>query len=227
MIEPIKQQQQVLGNGFQFGHVYNRRSLTFHAFGSPITLPGMSFSGFRDRIFFKPTRPPTMFTGGDFLHSRFFISESCPNVIMIFKKKNQDTCHRSFFCALSQVPSAARLVRPGRVAREWRIVARQVPVRNVYLDQQWWKGGEKKGPTKSGWKQIGDQNNATKTITNFDSEILSLEVFRFFCELEAFRFSPAVGSVSSMLFLLRAPRGTERWREICFTAIFVAFGCCV
>ena len=118
---------------------------------------------------------------------------------MIFKK-NKTPVIAPFF-----VPYP-KYLRPhvlcGQVAREWRIVARQVPVRHVYLNQQWWKGGEKKGPTKSGWKQIGDQNNATKTITNFDSEILSLEVFRFFCELEAFRFSPAVGSVSSMLFLL-------------------------
>lgn len=127
---------------------------------------------------------------------------------MIFKK-NKTPVIAPFF-----VPYP-KYLRPhvlcGQVAREWRIVARQVPVRNVYLNQQWWKGGEKKGPTKSGWKQIGDQNNATKTITNFDSEILSLEVFRFFCELEAFWVSPAVGSVSgqrdggkfvSQLFLL-------------------------
>lgn len=81
--------------------------------------------------FFKATRPPTM-------------AYWCHDL----QKKKQDTCHRSFFCALSQVPSAARLVRPGRVAREWRIVARQVPVRNVYLNQQWWKGGEKKAQPK-------------------------------------------------------------------------------
>lgn len=52
---------------------------------------------------------PTMFTGVDFLHSRFFyIMSKCHDL-----QKKQDPCHRSFFCALSQVPSAARLVRPG------------------------------------------------------------------------------------------------------------------
>ena len=113
---------------------------------------------------FLSHQTPTMFTGVDFLHSRiFYIMSKCHDL----QKKKQDPCHRSFFCALSQVPSAARLVRPGRVAREWRIVARQVPVRNVYLNQQWWKGGEKKAQPK-----VDGNKLETKTMLPRQSQTL-------------------------------------------------------
>ena len=168
---------------------------------------------------FLSHQTPTMFTGVDFLHSRiFYIMSKCHDL----QKKNKTPVIAPFF-----VP-CPKYLRPHVLCGQGGLQGNGALWHAKYLSEtSIWTNSGGKGAKKRPNQKWMETNWRPKQCYQDNHKlwfgVLSLEVFRFFCELEAFWFSPAVGSVSSMLFLLRAPRGTERWREICFAAIFVAF----
>ncbi len=107
-----------------------------------------------------------MFTDVYLLHSRFSISG--PNV-MISRKPPIPLSSLLFSVgALSQVPSAARLVRPGRVVRECRIAARQVPITSD-VNQQWFLRGQQ----KQAQPRVGGNKWETKTMLPRQSQTLT------------------------------------------------------
>ena len=125
-----------------------------------------------------------MFTDVYFLHSRFSIS--CPNV-MISRKPPIPLSSLLFFgwclvpSTFGRTSCAARTGCKGmshcgapgayHKRREPTVVER---------------GQQKQAQPRVGGNKLETKTMLPKTITNFDSEILALEVFRFLCELEAF-----------------------------------------